>query len=138
MFRVNNKDTKTTSITSIWFTPFSSVFIINFKQVITAWVNLLRTHDIICHPAAQISLDSKKCCVTLNCFIGEYYLILGLSEIQCPAFFLWLSWVKFNHNLSLELIRPSLTLMMGHFYCEYSQFISTSNSFSLKARYEKI
>ena len=35
MFKVNNKDTKTTSITSFWiyFTLFSGVSIVDFEQV---------------------------------------------------------------------------------------------------------
>ena len=42
MFKVNNKNTRTTSVTSFWgfycwlwtyFTPFSSVFIVDFELV---------------------------------------------------------------------------------------------------------
>ena len=94
------------------------MFIVNFEQVVTAWVNLLRTHDIICHPEAQISLDRKNCCVTLKCFIEEYYFVLAVSEIQCPAFFLWFSWVKINHDLILELRQTNLTLMIDRFFTE--------------------
>ena len=35
MFTVNNKDTRTTSLT--YFTPFSSVSIIDFEQVNVSW-----------------------------------------------------------------------------------------------------
>ena len=47
MFKVNNKDTKTTPLASFWclycyfgtyFTPYSSVPIVNFEHVITDWV----------------------------------------------------------------------------------------------------
>ena len=109
-----------------------------FKQIITAWVNLLRTHDIISHPEGQISLDSKKCCVALKFFIGEYYFLLGLSEIWCPAFPLWSSWVKFNHDLSLELRRTNLTLMIGGFLLRKWSIYEHLQNFCLRARYEKI
>ena len=47
MFKVNNKDTRTTSMTSFWCfycelwtysTPCSSVSIVNFEQVNAGWV----------------------------------------------------------------------------------------------------
>ena len=50
MFKVNNKNTRTTSLTSFWcfycslwtyFTPFSSVLIVDFEQVNVIWVNSL-------------------------------------------------------------------------------------------------
>ena len=36
MFRVNNKDTRTMSMA--YFTPFSSIFIVDFEQVNISWV----------------------------------------------------------------------------------------------------
>ena len=36
MFKVNNKNTRTTST---YFTPFSSVFIVNFEQVNVSWID---------------------------------------------------------------------------------------------------
>ena len=39
MFKVNNKDTRTTPLLTLnIFTPCSSVSIVNFEQVNTAWV----------------------------------------------------------------------------------------------------
>ena len=41
MFKVNNKDTRTKSMTlRTYFTPFSSVFFINFEQVNVSWVTI--------------------------------------------------------------------------------------------------
>ena len=37
MFKVNNKDTSTSLMTS-YFTPFSSVSIIDFEQLIVCWL----------------------------------------------------------------------------------------------------
>ena len=46
MFRVNNKDTRTTLLASFWyrycliwtyFTPYSSVSIVNFEQLNAGW-----------------------------------------------------------------------------------------------------
>ena len=39
MFKVNNKDTRTTPC----FTPCSSVSIVNFEHVITGWVSIFET-----------------------------------------------------------------------------------------------
>ena len=36
MFKVNNKDTRTTPTA---FTPYSRVYIVNFEHVIAGWVN---------------------------------------------------------------------------------------------------
>ena len=38
MFKVNNKDTRTTSLTLNTFQLFSSVSIVDFEQVIVCWV----------------------------------------------------------------------------------------------------
>ena len=35
MFKVNNKNTRTTSFTKTYFIPFSSVSIVDFEQVIS-------------------------------------------------------------------------------------------------------
>ena len=43
MFKVNNKDTRTTPMTSFWFlyfAPCSSVSIVNFEHVIVGWVRV--------------------------------------------------------------------------------------------------
>ena len=49
MFKVNNKNTRTMSMTSFWcfycylwtyFTPFSSASIVNFEQVNVSWVRI--------------------------------------------------------------------------------------------------
>ena len=37
MFKANNKETRTMSLT--YFTPFSSVSIVGFEQVNVCWVN---------------------------------------------------------------------------------------------------
>ena len=36
MFKVNNKDTRTTPMA---LTPYSRVYIVNFEQVIAGWIN---------------------------------------------------------------------------------------------------
>ena len=38
MFKVNNKDTRTTYTRMTYFTPCSSVSIVNFEHVIAGWV----------------------------------------------------------------------------------------------------
>ena len=40
MFKVNNKDTRTTPVFIVNFAPFSDVFIVNFEHVIVGWNNL--------------------------------------------------------------------------------------------------
>ena len=41
MFKINNKDTRTKSMTlRTYFTPFSSVFVVNFEQVNVSWVTI--------------------------------------------------------------------------------------------------
>ena len=44
IFKVNNKDTKTTLMTSNMFYIFSSVFIVDFEQVNNTWVRLVRRY----------------------------------------------------------------------------------------------
>ena len=54
MFKVNNKDTRTTPLASFWylcyFTPFSTVSIVNFEQVNAGWdhTNSLQHDTIFC------------------------------------------------------------------------------------------
>ena len=38
MVKVNNKNTRTTSLVFLYFTPFSRVSIVNFEQVNVSWV----------------------------------------------------------------------------------------------------
>ena len=56
MFKVNNKDTKTTPIASFlclywqlgtYFTPFSVVSIVNFEHVIAGWVDRRGIREMI-------------------------------------------------------------------------------------------
>ena len=56
MFKVNNKDTRTTSMTSFWclycylwtyFTSCSSVSIFNFEHVIAGWVVFKKIHSLL-------------------------------------------------------------------------------------------
>ena len=43
MYKVNNKDTRTTPMA--YFTPCSSVSIVNFEHVIAGWVYCLKTPE---------------------------------------------------------------------------------------------
>ena len=40
MFKINNKDTTKSMTLRTYFTPFSSVFVVNFKQVNVSWVTI--------------------------------------------------------------------------------------------------
>ena len=46
MFKVNNKGTRTTELWT-YFTPSSSVSIVNFEHVIAGWEILLRKNKMI-------------------------------------------------------------------------------------------
>ena len=52
MFKVNNKDTRTTPLA--YFTPCFSVCIVNFEQVNSGWVTYL-THFVSVFPLISIS-----------------------------------------------------------------------------------
>ena len=63
MFKVYNKNTRTTSLTSFWcfyyelwtyFTPFSSVPIVNFEQVNVSWVTA--TLDMV-YAASKVRIN---------------------------------------------------------------------------------
>ena len=79
MFKVNNKDTRTTPVVSLWWTlnifhtSCSNVFIVNFEDVIVGWVNpscflllpewfLLRLfcHTYFCYPRLENSHGSSS------------------------------------------------------------------------------
>ena len=57
MFKVNNKDTRTTP----YFTPCSSVSIVNFEQVDAGW-NTTKTGDLHIN-----SLSEKLLGITFDC-----------------------------------------------------------------------
>ena len=73
MFRVNNKDTRTTAMGSFWclycllwtyFTTCSSIFMVNFEHVIAGWVGSFLLHEffliVICKLGTISPWDIKK------------------------------------------------------------------------------
>ena len=69
MFKVNNKDTRTTSVTSFWclycqfwtyFTPFFSVSTVDVQQVIVCWVfsstHIIQSTPVFSNPNPLISI----------------------------------------------------------------------------------
>ena len=97
MLKVNNKNTRTTSLTSfccfysyLWtyFTPFSSVSIVNFEQVNVSWASFERFGFF------QVKMLNKVCLFEAlfnlclhqlqSVFINRVQYILGLA---CPIDF---------------------------------------------------
>ena len=63
LFEVNNKDDRTTSMTSMFatdFTNYSSVFVVDFEQVNTGWVGRYLLQVTIVDKTPRLPTDLAK------------------------------------------------------------------------------
>ena len=130
MFKVNNKDIRMTSLT--YFTPCSSIFVVNFEQVNAAWETIERKKkrvllnrapsSIHLHPAhfdlhpspstsTQLILDSTQLSATPQQYLNqniarnwEIFLNLGRKIKNCPFL------LKIGTQGILEVLIPNLDL----------------------------
>ena len=115
MFKVNNKDTRTTPLASFWclycwfwtyFTPCSSVSTVIFEHVIAGWVDCLIIVYLLIvifetwveYPIifsyfclVQRILTSKKCNYMINTFFGIIFLFAfrWQPHRQIRSYFRW-------------------------------------------------
>ena len=84
MFKVNNKDTRTTPLASFWclycqlwtyFTSSSSVSIVNFEHLIAGWVITTNEAELDFHQQklnARVAQRCKTCILRNNEIFGKY------------------------------------------------------------------
>ena len=98
MFRVNNKDTRTTPLASFWclycllwtyFTPCSNVSIVNFEYVITSWVGTSCMwykpfFNLYKFPFENLLIFVKKLPIICSVLVKFYTLWQKLNS--CPNF----------------------------------------------------
>ena len=132
MFNVNNKDTRTTPFSTyfIWtyFTPFSSVSIVNFEQANTSWdcKHLYRIHSIqvLAYNARNISpllILIMLSVSTMHC-IACIYNTLYTSR-KCKMY-IYISKNKKNHKKRKE--KKKATLYTLEIFI-HSKFLKTEN-----------
>ena len=106
MFRVNNKDTRTTAMGSFWclycllwtyFTTCSSIFMVNFEHVIAGWVGSFLLHEffliVICK-LGTISPETSKKAYALW-VLSKFYNITGLLLVWKLVLVLETSYLSF-------------------------------------------
>ena len=104
MFKVNNKDTRVTSLTSFWclycylwtcFTPFSSVFTVNFEQVNMCCRNQLLKKSYFCFLCFLFFFCRNQLLEKFSFFffLFFYLWILPLFSHICK---MWCDWCLFS------------------------------------------
>ena len=121
MFKVNNKDTRTTPVASFWclycqlwtyFIPCSSVCIVNCEQVNTGWEDF---DWLICSAVFLTMLRSWNYCANLcKGYFYKLYTIL-LSTPSCGELCIyWLIHIKCTYLLPIILGVLSVSQLKFH------------------------
>ena len=125
MFKVNNKDTRTTSVTSFWclycqfwtyFTPFFSVSIVDVQQVIVCWVfsgtHIIHSTPVFSNPNPLISI-AISIPIGFDFFMGygnETLVWNGLKKACRASIYL----LKFNNRNTTISVKYVQSLHLSH------------------------
>ena len=133
MFIVNNKkNTRTTSMTCFscllgtYFTPFSSVSIVDLEQIKVRWMYLCRTGLLRLRVGLkrQIYVDSqlKHLCRRFSSVFIIVFQLLFTCSVMCLTLVDWISFTK-KHLIWVKLLSElykDCSLSQSVFYCSES------------------